>query len=106
MGAFSELSDETVVHMALSKERSLISARFQHSQSSLDNTSVFSQLRAEIARLHTEARSREIANSLGKGSLFQKHRGSFKVGEEPVAEAAPEKGGFLAGIVDKLTSKE
>jgi ribosomal protein L29 len=106
MGTYENLSDEQVVHAALSREREMVAARFQHSQNSLDNTAELGGIRKEIARLKTEARTRELAHDLGKGELFQKYRGTYKLGEAPVVEEAPKKGGFLSGIVDKLTGKE
>jgi hypothetical protein len=48
--------------------------------------------------------SSDLAN-LPKGSLLAKHRGSFAPVTGSSAVTA-EKGGFLSGIVDKLTAKE
>ena len=105
--AYSELTDEQLVHQVLQTERDLIGARFKHSTSQLENTSKLRVLRREIARLRTETRSREIAQGLAKNGLLIQHRKTFG-GAAPSEAASPaqEKGGFLSGIVDKLTGKE
>lgn len=101
------LSDEQLVHGMLSRERDLVTARFAHSMNQLENTASLAVIRKDIARMKSEARAREIVAKLGKGALVSKHRGSFtaqKAGEQ--AGQSPEKGGFLKGIVDKLSAKE
>lgn len=106
MSAFTDLSDEQVVHQALTTERELVTKRFQHKLNRLENHAQLGDLRRAIARLQTEARRREIAQSLPKGSLFARHRGSFVATNATSGAAPAEKGGFLSGIVDKLTAKE
>lgn len=103
---YGDLSDEQLIHSVLRKERELVRARFRHSTNQLENTAELKVLRREVARLLTEARRREVAQGLGKDALLAGHRGSFRTEGEESAEAAPEKGGFLSGIVDKLTGKE
>lgn len=104
---FADLNDEQLVHRVMQVERDLVAMRFKHSMNQLANTAGLRELRAEIARLRTEARSRELANGLGKDALIAKHRGSFTLGARGTGAApAQEKGGFLSGIVDKLTGKE
>lgn len=102
-----QLSDEALTHRMFDVERALVAARFQLSMGTLENTSQISALRKQVARIKSEARSREIAQGLGKGALIQGHRSSYTAGA--IAEAqdgSPEEGGFLQGIVDKLTTKE
>lgn len=107
MAQFTDMSDEQLVHRVLQVERDLVSARFKHSMSQLENTSRLRVLRTEIARLRTEARRREVAGALAKNALLAKHRGSFQGARPAASGAAPaERGGFLSGIVDKLTGKE
>lgn len=105
--SLQSLSDEALVHRLLSDERDLVRARFAHSQSQLQNTTQLREIRKGIARIQTEARGREAKNGLPKGTLVHKHRKSFSVsGPAPAAPAPADRGGFLKGIVDKLTSKE
>lgn len=99
------LSDEQLVHDLLQAERDLVGLRFQHSMSTLENTAELAVARKQIARFRTEARQREIAQGLPKNGLIQQHGKSFRSTAAPSAEAH-ESGGFLAGIVDKLTGKE
>lgn len=101
-----DLSDEQLVHRMFELERELVQARFRHSMNQLENTARLKQLRRDIARLKTETRTREVAQGLGKGALVHAHRQTFG-GQAAAAEQAPEqKGGFLSGIVDKLSGKE
>jgi len=103
-----ELSDEALTHQMFEIERTLVAARFQHSMGALENTASLGNLRRQIAQMKQEARSREIERGLPKASLFRLHRG----GSQPVAagesgqQEASEEGGFLQGIVDKLTNKD
>jgi ribosomal protein L29 len=104
--AMHNMNDEQLVHAALAAERTLVGARFKHSMTSLENTSELKRLRREIARLQTEARRREIDGGLDKNSLMSQHRRTFGAVGETEAPADQEKGGFLSGIVDKLTGKD
>jgi large subunit ribosomal protein L29 len=110
--AFADLNDEQLVHKVLEIERELVRAQFKHSMNQLENTSKLRVLRHDIARLRTEARARETAAGLHKNELLARHRKTFaekavaaSQGAAPVA-ASPERGGFLSGIVDKLSGKE
>lgn len=103
---YGDLSDEQLVHAVLRTERSLVRARFRHSTNQLENTAELKVLRRQVARMLTEARRREQVQGLGRDALLAGHRGTFRAEGEEQAEAAPEKGGFLSGIVDKLTGKE
>lgn len=101
----NELSDEQLAHRVLQTERDLVAARFKHSMNQLENTSHLRTLRRDIARLRTEARGREKASGLEKDTLISRHSATFGANAASGAAQA-EKGGFLAGIVDKLTGKE
>jgi len=101
-----DLTDEQLVHQMLQVERDLVDARFRHSMNQLENTSRLGGLRKEIAQLKTEARKREAAAGLEKNALFTKHAASFGADTAASADAPAEKGGFLSGIVDKLTNKD
>jgi ribosomal protein L29 len=51
MAEIKELSDEQLVHQELSIERQILDARFQKQLGTLEDTSVFSNYRKDIARL-------------------------------------------------------
>jgi len=108
MAAHQELSDEQLVHAMLQTERDLVAARFKHSMNQLENTAALRVMRREIARLQTEARRREKEQGLDKNRLIAMHRDSFGGGTSsgPAEEATAEKGGFLSGIVDRLTTSD
>jgi ribosomal protein L29 len=101
------MTDEALTHQMFDAERELVQVRFQHSMGALENTSQIGILRKQIARIQGEARNREIAQGLRKGALIQSHRATYKAGVQPAPEGdASTEGGFLQGIVDKLTTKE
>jgi large subunit ribosomal protein L29 len=102
----SDLTDEQLVHQVLQTERELVAARFKHSMNQLENTARLRVLRRTIAQLRTEARARETASGLAKNALFARHTASFAASRGTAAAAPAAKGGFLSGIVDKLTGKE
>lgn len=104
--AFTDFSDEQLVHAILASERELVIARFAHSQQQLENTASLSTLRKKVARLRGETRTRELAAGLGKDALYNTHLSSFQVASASSEETPEEKGGFLSGIVDKLQGKE
>lgn len=99
------LTDEQLVHKILSSERDLVRARFDLAGNRLDNTASLSVIRKDIARLKTEARAREAAAKATKGSLLSKYAKSFAKGSSGSSASVAEKGGFLKGIVDKLTAE-
>ncbi|MCB9676514.1 MAG: 50S ribosomal protein L29 [Alphaproteobacteria bacterium] len=105
MGTISEMSDQDLVARVVQAERDLVAARFKHSTNQLENTARLRNLRHEIARLRTEARTREIAQGLGKDALIQQH---LPTTSAPAAGtgASEAKGGFLAGIVDKISGND
>jgi len=100
------LTDEQLVQSVRSKERELVAARFRHSSNQLENTATLRVIRKDLARLKTEVRARELANGLHHGALMARHaRGGAAAA--PAADQGPtERGGFLKGIVDRLTGKE
>jgi large subunit ribosomal protein L29 len=102
------MTDEQLVQSIRSKERELVAARFRHSSNQLENTATLRVIRKDIARLKTEVRSRELANGLHHGALLARHaRGTAGAAAPAAADQAPaERGGFLKGIVDRLTGKE
>ena len=102
------LSDEALTHHLFEVERDLVKARFAHSMGQLENTATLGNMRKSIARIKTEARSREISQGLPKDSLIRSHRSTLNAAgpTDSPAQAAEEKGGFLQGIVDKLTSND
>ncbi len=106
--SLSELSDQDLVAKMFSVERDLVSARFKHSTSTLENTAELRNLRKEIARLRTETRTRELAQGLSKDALIQQHRP--KPGDVAAAasneDSGESQGSFLSGIVDKITGNE
>jgi large subunit ribosomal protein L29 len=103
MGAH-ELSDQDLVGKVVQIERDLVVARFKHSTNQLENTASLRVLRKEIARLRTEARAREVAQGLSKDGLFAKYQGTAS--PTTASDAPAVKGGFLQGIVDKISSNE
>lgn len=102
-----EMTDESLTHRMFDIERTLVSRRFTHSLGELENTAELRVLRREIARIQGEARRREVEREMPKRSLIRTHRASYGAGAaQPEAEQAAERGGFLKGIVDKLSGTE
>ncbi|MBV8951869.1 MAG: 50S ribosomal protein L29 [Actinobacteria bacterium] len=56
-----DMSDEMLVDRLAETKAELFNLRFQHVTGQLDNYSRLPQLKREIARIHTELRTREIA---------------------------------------------
>lgn len=100
----SVISDQDLVSKVYQVERELVGLRFKHSTNQLENTSTLRNLRREIARLKTEARRRETVQGLAKEGLFSKFRPVVVV-DEPTVESTV-KGGFLKGIVDKISGTD
>ncbi len=98
------LSDQALVHEILSSERTLLTARFRHSQNMLEDTSELARIRKGIARLRTEVRGRELASGVAKDSMLSKYSASFAPKASEATGASG--GGFLSGIVDKLAPQE
>jgi large subunit ribosomal protein L29 len=102
--AFADLDNAALAARYVETERELTLARFQHGLGQLENSARLRVLRHDIARLRTELRTREIAAGLAKDSLLRANRVK-STGPAPT-KATAEKGGFLQGIVDKLTGKD
>jgi large subunit ribosomal protein L29 len=98
-----ELSDQDLVTKLHQTQRDLVAARFKHSTNQLENTASLRDLRRTIARLKSEAGRRETEQGLAKNALFAKFRPA-----EAASEDAPKAsgGGFLQGIVDKISGDD
>lgn len=103
---FSELTVEDLAAKYVAAERELTLARFQHGLGQLENTASLRHMRRDIARMQSEFTRRERTDGVAKGSLLSANRRSSAAAETPVGQSAPEKGRFLQGIVDKLTSND
>lgn len=99
-----ELTDEALVHRILDSERALVGARFQNKMGQLANTASLKDVRRSIARMRTVVRERERVQKLNSDALIQQHRISYKY--DSLAEGGGDQGGFLSGIVDKLSTSE
>ena len=102
----NELSDQDLTHRLFDIERQLVAARFRHSLGTLENTAELRVMRKNIARVRTEARRREKEQGLPKDSLIRAHRSSYSTDGASADVGGAERGGFLSGIVDKLSSAE
>lgn len=99
------MTDDALGQRLAAVERELVGKRFQLSMGQLENTSQLRGLRKEIARIKTEATRREKERGLPKNSLLTNTASS--AGAPAGESAAPAaRGGFLQGIVDKLTGAE
>jgi len=99
-----DLSNEQLMQNLQERERALVGMRFRLSMNQLENTATIRTVRKDIARIKTEARRREVEGGLAKDGLAS---GTKLVSSAPAAApVAAERGGFLKGIVDKLTGKE
>ncbi len=101
---FQDKSDAELVSTLFTRERELVGARFKHSTGQLENTASVGGLRRQIARIKTELRARELTQGLGRDGLIAAHRGASDGG--PSDQVNPARGGFLAGIVDKVSSND
>ena len=59
--ALADISDEDLVNMLDSTKDELLNLRFQNVTGQLDNNSLITATKRDIARLRTELRAREIA---------------------------------------------
>lgn len=100
-----ELDDKSLVHRELQLERELMDARFRNKTGQLEDTSKLAKLRKGIARARTLQREREVEQKLNPNSLRDMHRSSFVAGESG-GSGDGGAGGFLKGIVDKVTPNE
>ena len=99
MSEITALTDEQLVHTELSLERTLIDARIKKSFGTLEDSSVFSKIRKDIARIQTEATSREKKQGLAKNALKAQYRKTFVA----TKESDDSGGNFLQDIADKLS---
>jgi ribosomal protein L29 len=99
------LDDKALVHRELQLERELLDARFRQKTGQLEDTSKMSKLRKQIAQARTLQRERENDQSLSKNTLRDQHRTSFVPGQIGT-DGEGGAGGFLKGIVDKVTPAE
>lgn len=107
MGTLTDMSDADLVHALLGEERKLMTMRMKHRAGQLENTAQLGQVRREIARLHTAARARERQRGLAKDSLLAEHRLTYRGGlDDSARDPGAAKGGFLSGIVDKLSGQQ
>jgi len=102
---FKELDDKALVHRELQLERELMDVRFRNKTGQLEDTSKLAKLRKGIARARTLQREREVEQSLNPNTLRDMHRSSF-VPSENGSGGEGGAGGFLKGIVDKVTPNE
>jgi ribosomal protein L29 len=100
-----KMDDKVLVHHELQLERELIDARFRNKTGQLDDTSKLAKIRKGIARTRTIQREREKEQSLSPNALRDLHRSSFVAGEIGTGGDGGA-GGFLKGIVDKVTPTE
>jgi large subunit ribosomal protein L29 len=101
----TNLDDKALVHRELQLERELLDARFRQKTGQLEDTSKMSKLRKQIAQTRTLQRERETDQSLSKNALRDQHRSSFVPGQIGT-DGDGGAGGFLKGIVDKVTPSE
>jgi len=100
-----KMDDKALVHRELQLERELVDAQFRLKTNQLEDTSKLAKLRKGIARARTLQREREVEQSLNPNALRDMHRTSFVPGQiGSGGEGAA--GGFLKGIVDKVTPAE
>jgi large subunit ribosomal protein L29 len=99
-----ELSNEALVHRILESERSLVGAQFQNKMGQLENTASLKDIRRSIACMRTMVRERELAQELKKDTLIHEHRYSYQY--DALADDGGDQGGFLSGIVDKLSTSK
>lgn len=101
-----ELTDDQLVERLRENERELVRLRFRHSSNQLENTASLAKVRKDIARIKTEVRTREVSGNLAKGALEARSAARAETSQPAAPEAPVERGGFLKGIVDRLTGKE
>jgi large subunit ribosomal protein L29 len=109
MAGLKDISDADLVKNINDRERELVTLRFKLSSNQLENTATLKNVRRDLARMKTEVRTREIAQGLNKGSLVARHgvaRPSMTAPAGASESATAERGGFLKGIVDRLTGRE
>lgn len=99
-----KLSDQDLVTKLDQTQRDLVAARFKHSTNQLENTASLRVLRRSIAQLKAEARRRELEQGLAKNELLAQFRPEAAEAVEQDSEGST--GGFLQGIVDKISGND
>ena len=100
MSEIRELSDEQLVHKELELERTLIDARFKKQFNTLEDSSIFSKIRKDIARLQTEQSRRQAEQSLPNNGLKMLHAKTFKPSAAEDTEGTQD---FLKNLADKMS---
>ena len=62
-----EMNDDVLAAKLAETKQELFNLRFQHATGQLENTSRLGDLRRDVARVHSELRSREIAAAEAAG---------------------------------------
>lgn len=99
-----ELTDQQLVHRILDSERGLLEAQLNNKMGRLENTAALRDIRRGIARMRTIVGERERARDLKKDSLLHEHRQTYSY--DAASSTGGDQGGFLSGIVDKLSSND
>ena len=84
-------------------ERDIVQARLDLAVGRLENTARVADLRKKYARISTQLRAAEIAGGLPKGALTGRAKMAKTGDAAPAAGGEEVKGGFLKGIVDRLS---
>ena len=100
MSDIRELTDEQLVHKELSLERQLIDSRFKKQFGTLEDTSSFSKIRKNIARLQTEQSKRQAEQNLSKNGLKMLYSKTFNPAQVEEEEGTQD---FLQNIADKMS---
>lgn len=100
MSEIRELTDEQLVHKELDLERELIESRFKKQFGTLEDTSTFSKIRKDIARLQTEQSKRQAEQNLSKNGLKMLYAKTFRPTQEEDEEGTQN---FLQDIADKMS---
>lgn len=98
---FQDMDDAALVRSLVQKQQTLVRARFQKNAGKLENTASLGDMRKGLARLRTEVRRRELAAGLPKDALISAHPVDART--LPPEGGAVASGGFLSGVVDKIT---
>ena len=100
MNEIKELTDEQLVHKELALERTLIDARFKKQFGTLEDSSIFSSIRKDIARLQTEQSMRQADQNLPRNGLKMKYAKTFQPVQEGEDEGTQD---FLKNLADKMS---
>ena len=101
--SMSEVTNGQLVADVNAARRALVEARFRHSMGQLENSADLKRLRRDVARLLTEARRRELVDGVSKDALLAGPAAASEAVEASTGADSDEKGGFLKGLVDKIS---